>query len=433
MPVFPKYTTVDLKDNQLSHEPFFGFFYLGFCQHLASCFVFQQVAYFNSVLGGSFGTLLNICLCLADNLGLALMVRFGSGLNFRTRIAFSAICSTFLLVALPYVAASGFRFKIGYALCFVMLMGVCGSVFHGTVSGLTGLCSEKARSFQNLGASLPGTLAWPVMLVVNTFFSMIGWTRSSIDEVTTYGGLILAAVVLCCVIPYYVLYFERTRAVQVALANKEIVADDDSSNGPRSKGSIILSTLPLAVAAWAVTFLSYIVIPDQVLEWKSEKYAHLYPGGDLAVQDMHIYVFQLFDTLGRFSIILKPDMFGPVSTMIGAWSRLLLLPLFYLSSGNVSFFGFDFFRLILNSTWGFSSGVFISLACNQGPNQVASNEGDIAGQTMSFAAENGVLMGSAVALAIRHIGNLVSNWTKNRQECLIGKNFTLVCVPNHNI
>lgn len=405
-------------------EPVYGFMYMGFVGNLAINFVFQEVAYLNANFGESFGTVMNMSYSAANNLCFIFLFIYGNRLSFRLKIALSSIGLGFALCAIPLLALSGTRFKMSLAVGLVVLMGVLGSIFSSASSGLGGLCSQRVRKYQNAGASLPCFIAWPLMLVLNKMFDMIKWNITPIDSAVCVVVLFSAAV--CCfgIFPYYICVLERNPIVVDVLQKRHF-----SPEKGVELSEVIFLTLPLALAIWWVTCSQFFVIPDKVLEYKSPNSGN-YFGGTNGYPDTLIYVLQASDTLGRFFVAWKPTMLNRLGTIIAAAFRVCLIPLFFLSSGNVWIFKSDIFRILLNVIWGGTYGILISFCYILGPSQVATTQGDTAGLVIAFALENGVVGGSLASMGFKHVLRVLKSIYVSKSECSIGEQFHLVCANN---
>ena len=418
---------VNSRDNE-DDEPIWGFRYLGFVGNISFNFVFQEIAYFNTIFGDSFGTLTNMMYCLANNISLVLMIWFGEKLSHRFRIVFGASCLGLILITIPLVAIYEFKFQIWYGLALIGFMGFANSIFTSATYSLSGMSSANARNGQNIGASIPSIIAWPLMVCLNKIFTLaIPQLGDRIAGATTFALLILAALLVFGIIPYYIWSMESTKSVQTILdSNKSnAVKDVTSEEKVRGLGAIIVATLPLALAVWGVSFLTFITIPDQVLAWES-KHANMYPGGILGVQDVNIYIFQCSDTLGRFVVNSYPNLLNGPGIIAASASRLILLPLFFLATAQWYFLSYDLIRIGINAVWGISYGILVSLAFIHGPAQVPAHEGDTSGPTMSFAFENGVFMGSCIALCIQYFSRVLVEQRILNTEIQIGPSFQLV-------
>ena len=237
----------------------------------------------------------------------------------------------------------------------------------------------------------------------------------------------IASVCVLAVVPYYRWGLEPTESVTMAIKLlNERQAPASTAPAQRSKFQIVLSTLPLALSVWTTMCLTFVVIPGQVTKWKTD-HPEKYPGGAFGYQDMHIYVFQGFDAVGRLLVTAGLDL-SPTAVIVWSAVRIVLLPFFFLATAKWRLFGNSLVRFVLGAFFATSYGILLSLGMIHGPDQVSQAEADIAGYTMSFFMENGVIFGALIALAMEAIPSAYSQVTTLRRECAIDPvGLTLVC------
>ena len=416
-------------------EPLMGFVYFGFVGNLCFNFLLQEVAFFNAILGDSFGVLAGMIYAFANNLGQILIVWKGSSISFAWRIGVSSSLLGLILIFIPLLTVYEIPFRLSLALVLVACMGFMVAVLASAGYGLTGVCSSQVRIFYTVGASLPGLLALPIMIGFDFIFARVfnfssergegGTMPSQVDTATTFGLLSISAVCMFVAVPHYLFSLGRSKTVLAALERVEGTTRPAAS---QTKLQIFTSTLPLALAVWNLMMVTFVVLPDQMIAWKTN-HPNWYPGKEFGYQNINIYVFQIFDTVGRF-LVAAGVSFGPISVMVASGLRILLIPFFFLATARISFFDNDFFKFALNAVFATSYGILLTLGMIQGSQQVRPDNADTAGYIMSFFLSNGIIFGAFIALGIQKIPLRYFQHKTYSGECRISENMQLICVEN---
>ena len=407
-------------------EPIFSFLYFGFVGNLCFNFIIQVISYFNFVFGSSFGSMCGIMYGLANNLGQILVIVWLKNFSFTCRIFVSCFSLGLLLIAIPAITMMDHGFRLYVVFGLVFLMGFFVAILSSAGFGIAGLCSNKVRTWYTVGTSLAGVLGWPLMLMVDfvlkNWFSVSHETSgdgkpSDVDTWTTLIVLGLAAIFTWIVIPLY--WWRIGPMIPRTVSEKSVMR--------RSFWSILGDVFPLAFSGWMIMFVTFMVLPDQIVSWKT-KHPDLYPGGEFGYQNINIYVFQVFDVLARFTCLLI-DIKMPKWMLIGgSCSRILLIPLFVLGSLRIGYFDNDIFKVCLNAIFAYTYGVLLTLSVVEGTAQVPSNEADVAGYIISFMLVNGIFCGSWMAIGVNAIPDKYWDWKEWKRECALLPPHGITCI-----
>ena len=387
--------------------PIFGFLFFGFVGLLCFNFFIQVLSYLGACYGENFGLLANIVYGFSNNCGQLLVIFFGSKIPFSSRIYYSCIALSVILIAYPILAimhpSEATGMTIGLILTFGL--GFFNAVLQSAGFGLAGICNSKTMEFFSIGQAVAGLLPWPLIQLLNVVFTSAGLSvttdastgQSPVDTATTLTSLALASAVTLILVPYYKFYLSRSSLVKTAIENLESVKDSVAVKG-RSKLQIIRDTLPLAFAVWFVLYVTFVVFPSELLAW-TPSYGP-YPG-KFFYAGMLIYVFQVFDVVGRY--LVSVFAINPKHTKLASAFRSFLIPMFFLASYNTSFFANDITRILLMAVFAASNGFILTWCMIHGPGQVNPDERDVASYIMSFFLVNGIFFGSLSSLAITKI------------------------------
>ena len=409
-------------------EPIVSFMYFGFVGNLCFNFIIQVISYFNFVFGSSFGSMCGIMYGLANNMGQILVIVWLKNFSFSSRVYVSCFSLGLLLIAIPAITMMehGFRLYVVFALVF--LMGFFVAILSSAGFGIAGMCSNKVRTWYTVGTSLAGVLGWPLMLLVdfilkNLFHVNADATRdgkpSDVDTLTTLTVLGLAALFTWITVP---LYWLRISPMIKKSASEETVSR-------RSFWAILGDVAPLAFSGWMIMFVTFMVLPDQIVSWKT-KHPDMYPGGEFGYQNINIYVFQVFDVLARFTCLLIDIKMPKWMIIGGSCSRILLIPLFVLSSLRIGYFDNDIFKVCLNAVFAYTYGVLLTLGVVEGTAQVPSYEADVAGYIISFMLVNGIFCGSWMAIGVNAIPDKYWDWQEWKKQCALLPPHGIVCIAD---
>ena len=389
-------------------QPVGGFIFFGVVGLLCFNFFLQVLGYLSTCFSGDFPFYANILYGLSNNCGQLLVIFYGSRFPFSSRIYLSCTALAVILVAYPILAITSPSEKVGMSIGLFLTfgLGLFNALIQSAGFGLAGICSGKAMGYFSLGQALAGLAPWPLILILKEIYSAAGLSRTGVDSKTpsdvetacSLTALSLAAACTLLMVPYYRYGLSRTTAVKNALASLETMKHSALVQH-RSTFSIIKDTLPLAMSVWFVLYVTFVVFPGEVFKWTPS--FGPYPD-DAFYPCMMIYVFQVFDVVGRYlpAIGLK---LNNRQVKIGSLLRVCTIPLFFLASYSVSFFSNDITKIIIMAIFAASNGFVLTWCMINGPSQVHKDEMDTASYTMSFFLVNGIFFGSLTALAIQKI------------------------------
>lgn len=388
-------------------EPLAGFLFFGVVGLLCFNFFLQVLSYLGACYGENFGLYANILYGFSNNCGQMLVIFKGSKIPFSSRIYYSCFALAVILVAYPLLAILNPKESVGmtFGLLLTFGLGFFNAVIQSAGFGLAGICSAKTMEFFSVGQAVAGLAPWPMLQLLNLVFKSVGLSeesdestgQSQVDIASTLTALALASSVTLLMVPYYKFYLSRSPLVKTAIENLQSVKSATAVKG-RSKVQIIKDTLPLAFAVWFVLYVTFVVFPSAPLAW-TPSYGP-YPG-KFFYAGMIIYVFQVFDVVGRYVVSIVP--LTAKQTKIGSATRVLLIPMFFLATYMISFFENDISRIILMAVFAATNGFVLSWCMIHGPGQVNPDERDIASYTMSFSLVNGIFFGSLTSLAVSKI------------------------------
>jgi hypothetical protein len=390
-------------------EPLVGFLFFGVVGLLCFNFFLQVLSYLEACYGENFGLYANILYGLSNNCGQLLVIFYGSKISFSSRIYYSCLALSLILIAYPILAvlnpSKGVGMTLGLLLTFGL--GFFNAVLQSAGFGLAGICSSKSMEFFSVGQAVAGLAPWPLLLLLNLIFQTAGLSsaddtssgQSAVDVASTLTALAIASAVTLLMVPYFKFSLSRSHMVKEALSNLESVQGSSVVKG-RSKLQVIKATYPLAFAVWFVLYVTFVVFPAEPLNW-NPSYGP-YPG-KFFYKGMIIYVFQVFDVVGRYLVSALP--LNVRQTKIASATRVVLIPLFFLASYNISFFTNDITRIILMAVFAASNGFILTWCMIHGPSQVNPDERDVSSYTMSFFLVNGIFFGSLTSLAVSKINN----------------------------
>ena len=400
-------STDSLKPTSTDKQPLMGFLLFGVVALMCFNFFLQVLGYLNTCFSSEFSMYANILYGLSNNCGQLLVVFYGSRLPFSSRIYYSCVSLAIILIAYPIVAVSTTNTSIGMTIGLTLTfgLGLFNAVLQSAGFGLAGICSPQTMGYFSLGQAVAGLAPWPLMLVLKSIYQAAGVSDvssgtgrpSDVDTACTLTALALAALVTVAMVPFYRFSLSQSSMVKSALSNLSSMKES-SLVQQRSKLQIVRATLPLAASVWLIMYVTFVVFPSQPLKWKPS-YGP-YPG-EYFYGSMMIYVFQVFDVVGRY--VVSVIKLNPSQTKIGSVVRMLTIPLFYLATYDVSFFANDVVKILIMAVFAASCGFLLSWGMINGPSQVHKDEKDIASYTMSFFLVNGIFFGSLTSLAISKI------------------------------
>ena len=410
-------------------EPIAGIIFFGFVANLPINYMMQEIVYFKSILGESFGAMCSMIYAISNLVGQVLVLLFASKFSFATRLSVSGIGIGFVLLCIPLMTLYEFSFRLGLSLSLMGLLGFLMAIFMSAAMGLSGMLSENLRNYFAVGMSLPGLSGWPIMLLLDLFFGFCGLSPvgrdgmpSAMDTATVLALMSIAGAAMFISVVYYLCGLSKTKVVMDALeADTKSTLVEESSSSDLKK---IAPVLPMAIAVFGVFFVTFIVLPDQITAWKSDR---KYIGGEFGYQNLNYYTFQIFDFAGRIAVALGFSL-SPLGVGIGSLARFGLLPLFFLATHNVSIFEYDFTRFALTAVFAITYGALLTLGLKHGPAAVEKSKAATAGYIMSFALNAGIFVGACFAIGIQHVPAAIFKNAQYKRECRVdNKTAELVC------
>jgi hypothetical protein len=385
-----------------AHTPILGFMFFGIVGLLCFNFFLQSLQYFQLSFSGDFGLYSNIIYGLSNNCGQLLIIFYGLRFTLSSRIYSSAISLAIVLVGYPIIAIFISNQTAGLAIGLVLtfVLGFFNAIIQSAGFGLAGICSAKSMEYFSVGQALSGLLPWPLYMLMNLIFKAGGVSNTA--DASAWSPLVIACnlTTLCIAagvtflfVPYYRLSLSKKPMVKQALDNMEVMKHSELIVH-RPKTQILKDTLPLALSVWFVLYVTFVVFPSHIFAWSSSNNIE----GALYTSLM-LYIFQAFDVVGRYLVSFWK--LSPKQTKIGCILRALFIPLFFLSTLDIAFFGNDVTRMIMMALFATSNGFLLTWCMIYGPGQVHKDEADVASYTMSFFLVNGIFFGSLTALGIQ--------------------------------
>ena len=374
----------------------FGFAFLGISGMLVYNLYLQELGYFNATLGANFALWGTMIYGISNNIGQLLSIIFGRQFSFGVRIIWSCAGLAVSLICIAIVTL--LRPPGGFVISLVMTMvlAVCGAIHQSASCGLAGAISGSAMNFMSLGQALAGLFGWPVIFAIECIFSHMGVSDtpsflggpSPTESVTVLVTFVFGAIVTVAFIPYYIIEMSSDYELILQKQTKPSI----------SKMSVFEIVFGPALIAWLILFITFLVFPGQVLRWKPS-YPN-YPGGPFFYSNLLIYVFQVFDVVGRY-VAMIPIKLTSNFVMNFTWPRIVIMLLFYPATYCWWIMSADAFRLALVAVFALSNGVLISWILRLGTEKVAAQgAADVAGYIISFFLVNGIFAGSVMALLI---------------------------------
>ena len=415
-------------------DPLFGFMMFGFVGNLCFNYLLQEVKYFNDVFGEGFGSRCAFIYGLSNNAGQMLVIIFGSYISMQMRIVVSCAVLGSMLIAMPVLVFTESSFQMSFVYSVIFVMGSMVAVLASAGFGLTGMCSIDVRRFYMFGNCLAGVTAWPLMLLVEQILKRgfdlnpvrdVADRPSKLETMNTLVVLSVAALCFFLTIPYYMFGLARSKCVKDALAK---VKEASAQSGP-AKGGVyetLLACLPLAVAVWNIMFVTFLALPDQMVAWNP---TFKYPWDNSnTYQDMIIFMFNVFDVVGRF-LALQYITMTPTQVMVGSFARWALIPFYFLATASLAFFGNDLFKFVLQAVFATTYGLFLTWGMIHGPSQkgIHPDQAGTAGYIMSFAQVNGIFLGSLLSGRIQDIPKKYLEYRPYMRSCQFGDAGVLAC------
>ena len=402
--------------------PVFGFIFIGIVGMLCFNFFLQVVGFLAEITRPSFIAGANTLYGLSSNLGQVIAIFAGPRMSFHSRIWISCVTIASVAIAYPLLVNSHVPMGFLSGLLITFIMGFGNATIQSASFGLAGMVSPSALNYVSLGQSIAGVVTWPIVLILQYMFAAAGFSTtalpgrpSKVDTASVFTGFVVVGLVTLSMIPYYLVSLSRSPAVIRATQQLKYRPSVPPAER-RSVFEIIGSTLPLGLTVWIVLFTTFLVFPSVMLSWRPSYSS--YPGGPGFYGSMLIYVFQVFDAVGRLFVVAGLRLSSLQVKMLAPW-RFLLALMFYGAALHLPILKFDSVKIILVALFAVSNGILISWAMILGPGQARPHEADIASYIMSFFLVSGIFFGSMTALMIGTTKSITPVMTDGAEHLMI--------------
>ena len=431
-------TLIEKPEAEEEEEPLWSFMYLGFVGNLCFNYVLQEAKYFEDVFGKGFGGQCSFLYALANTCGQLALIFVGSSFSFASRIVVSCAVLSAAMVCIPILTYFHYGFELYVVYGLIVVMGLMVAVLASAGFSLTGLCSNQIRLYFTFGTCLAGLTAWPLMLLAQQVLqhlfhlSPVRITSGVPSKAEGINCLIVIGTASACfllTIPFFLLSLGKTKAVRQAVATvmKRKLEVLTGETKQETVWPTVVAVLPMAVAVWNIMFVTFLALPDQMVQWTpgSEK---LKMDNENTYQDAIIFIFNLFDVLARL-VAMKIVTVDAPTVMWGSFLRWALLPLFFLSTARRMYLENDIFKICLQAVFGGTYGYFLTCGMMLGPSQpgIKKERADTAGSIMSFALVNGILVGAMLSGLLRDIPKTYLNFRPFEMTCQYSPASMIAC------
>ena len=379
----------------------FGFTFLGISGMLVYNLYLLELGYFNSTLGSNFALWGTTIYGISNNIGQLISILIGRKFSFGGRLiwACSGLAVSLICIAIITLLRPPGGFVL--ALSMTLLLGVSGAIHQSASCGLAGAVSGTAMNYMSVGQALAGLFGWPLMFLIQWLFSYMGVSEeatfaggpSPCESMTVLVAFVFGSIITICFIPYYIV--EMSSDYQLLINESP---NDPETDPKASKMHVFELVFGPSLIAWLILFITFLVFPGQVLRWKPS-YSN-YPGGPFFYSNMLIYVFQVFDVIGRY-VAMIPISLSSKLVMNCTWPRVIIALAFYAATYSWWIFAGDAIRIFLVALFALSNGTLISWILRLGTERAAPiGAADVAGYIISFFLVNGIFCGSILALLI---------------------------------
>ena len=382
--------------------PRFGFLFFGVVGLLCYNFFLQVIGHLAGRTRPSFLSAGVMIYGISNNVGQLLSIFVAPDFAVFTRVWASCLLIALSAFAFPAIVHFHGSFGFASALAITSMLGLGNALFQSTGFGLAGVAGSISMNYMSFGQSVAGLLTWPLLLILETFYARAGMRSSKVDgqpsaveSASVVTGFVAVGVVTLLFIPYYA-WILRCNATVSAAVNVISRVDNKPGSDKTPIHTILGQTLPLALTVWGLLFVTFLVFPAVMLTWQPTR---TYPGGADSYYSLLIYVFQVFDCVGKYLAIAGLEL-SPLQLKYFSPVRILLALAFFGAQASLWIFGSDIFRVILVAAFATSNGLLMTWCMIHGPRQVRESEAEVAGSTMSFFLVNGIFFGSLTSLLI---------------------------------
>lgn len=384
-----------VRKNEVAKEaPVVGFMYLGVVSLICFNFLILVLAYLNSRIHPNFGKAAMVIYGFSNNAAQFLCIFLNSRVSFYKRLVIPSIGFALAMIGYPVLAYLDIQITYHFAILLTMCLGVCTAVSLSAGFGLACIDSERAINYYCFGQALAGVLGWPLITCLGFLYRAVGFSTlpdpkyngaTAVDSLTTLSTLLIGAATCLGTIPYLKFKMARTYG--------HILYSSRQSEPVTRK--TFRSLFPYAAASWCIMFITFLVFPSTVEKWKPSFGG--YPLGSYFFFSFSVYIFQVFDVVGRY-IAIAGITVSEITILISAPSRLILAIPFWLAIASWTVFRFDLVRFCMLALLGVTNGFLMSNTMTRGAEAVQVEQRSAAGYILSFALSNGIFIGSVVAM-----------------------------------
>lgn len=287
---------------------------------------------------------------------------------------------------------------LGFVICMLItcLVGAFNSLLVTGGYALMALSPRKSGQFFLLGLTATGIITWPCMMGLRYICNSVS------PETTSY---FVALISLCvtgslCLGAMSVYKFKTSRNPCFA---SQLSSSEVNEVGLLSTFGRVMSPL---LCLWLSRLFTFALYPGMISLWTPS--VENAPYSEAEYQSFLIYLGPVSDTIGQLFYRYVPIMgrIGEKSLIIMTLVRGgILIPLFWFSAffnGTGASISSDAFRCCLMFMFSFSMGINYSLGSAVALHRVKeTDEKYTVGVLISFAAMNGLFIGSLVGIALK--------------------------------
>ena len=401
--------------------PKFGFLFFGLVSLFAFTYFIQVIGLLTSKTLPIFASAATMIYGISSNLGQLFSIFVAYRMSFGRRIWISCFIIAMTCIFYPSFINSHIPGGFFSGLLITIGLGFSNALIQSAGFGLAACVSDSAINYFSFGQSLAGIICWPLQIALHYFFAEIGFNTerinsrpSMVESWTISVGFFIVAMTTLSMIPFFVFWLSSAPAVRRAFHKLSIA----KTTGQPERDFLVIfgDTLPLALSVWFVLFATFLVFPGVVLTMipRFDKF----PGGRPFFSALLIFVFQVFDVLGKLFTLIGVVL-NPRQVKILSPTRILIALLIYLSAADLTILKYDGMKIFLVAVLAFTNGALINSAMMHGPSQVRPAEADRAGYIMAFFLVNGILFGSLVSLFIGNLPDITPKVAETASELMI--------------
>jgi hypothetical protein len=417
------------------NENIAGFVFLGFVANLAFNYLLQEIKFFNEVFGQTFGSRASFFYAVSTFVGQIVMFSFGSYVSYSIRFITSCLVLAGAIVSIPLMTYWRMDFQLAIVYVVVVILGFFTAVINSSGFTLTSFCSPNIRKAYTIGTCLAGVTGWISIRIFDVIlFKVFRMSPqrdvenpdrpSNAEVINCVLVLGSAAVFFIFMALYYMCGLSQTKVVKDAVElfeekNKQSELNKEELDETKKSSPFwdtVRAAMPMASAVWNVMFVTFLVLPDQLVQWKpSFDYDFTNPN---TYHETAILSFNVFDVIGRL-LSLSGMKLTESKVIAGSVSRYALVLLYFFATYDFFIFGNDIVKLILQVLFGTSYGLLVTWAFILAPSQegIKPENRDIAGALMSMVAVFGILVGAAVSSALTPCLNRFLNFRPYETTC----------------